>query len=128
MSEKDKRKKKRHRKKTIEKRELLSSDNEDLEIDLEITYKSPEINFENFENGNEFSEIFSFFTKPEELTKVIEKKESESIDKMIIEDEEQNEQENEKNQTLSKKKRKLLERMSVSELKRVVERPDLGKV
>jgi splicing factor 3B subunit 2 len=118
-------KKKRHKRKTIEKRVLEKSQ---MPENIEFEYVGADVVSENDPNFQEFQTIFQKFLKPEELLnpkteekeeiKEEEEKEFDPMDKY---------KENE-NLQLSKKKLKQMKQFSVAQLKSMVEKPDVVEV
>jgi len=101
-------------------------------VDVEVQYISSEIRNEVMTNDTlaQFRDVFEKFSSPEELTAV--KEDTKEVDdagekkeKMEVEEKEEAE---EKAVVLSKRKRKLLSRLSVAQLKQLVKRPDVVEV
>lgn len=91
---------------------------------VEIEYVSPDFNFD-IDIYQQFREVFDKFAKPEEL--LSEKRLHDEMQLPSTDEISNNEDEIVENPiaTLSKKKKKLLSRLSVSELKQLVARPDV---
>jgi len=101
-------------------------------VKVEVEYISSELRNEVMtdETLAQFRDIFSKFNTPEELTAIKQapKEEDEEENKKKKMEVEEKEEEEEKPVVLSKRKRKLLSRLSVAQLKQLVKRPDVVEV
>jgi len=109
---------------------LISNDSttEEEEDDVEIEYVSVSVDNVNDPLLEEFKSIFQKFATPEELTSqgisnVPDK--DEVKDASIVVTKENNETAIDEQKKISKKKKKLMSRLSVAELKQLVPRPDV---
>lgn len=128
-------KKKRRKKQKIRFDKTSKNDNE-MEDDIEIEYVGANFSFDDMDpKFKEFQRIFSKFATPEELTNNVDEKdikEEETKEEKIKKEDDldsssEDEAENQE-QKISKKQQKKLSRLSVSQLKQIVTRPDLVEV
>lgn len=133
-----KRLKKKENKKENEENEVKREGKEENEVNVDIEYVSADLSeLESNPLFEQFKQIFEKFIQPEELTKENLINEKENKENGNEEDENENKNElnnshsnnnNEENETikkLSKKKKRLMSRLSVAELKQLVQRPDV---
>lgn len=123
-NDKKKKKKRRKKKKIIHRTIIQKPQNQE---NVEIEYVSSTLPFdESNPHAKELERIFSHFVKPEILTNPeAHKEEEKQIEESSTEEEEEEKEEKKK---LSKKKLKLLRRPTISQLKQLVDRPDVVEI